>query len=113
VEQVGSRKEFAMTDWGLIDENIHRAMHVVDKAHAASRQLRENATPETFDNFRAQVQDLEANLHQLQTVLGKQKTFARDELADWLSKAFRVKASRARAIPRMGRGAAASPSGKS
>jgi hypothetical protein len=54
MEQVGSRKEFAMTDWDLLTQSIQNAMHVVDKAHVASRQLRQNANPETFDNFRAQ-----------------------------------------------------------
>jgi hypothetical protein len=46
-----------------------QAMHVVDKAHAASRQLRETANLETFDNFRAQLQELTEHLTQLQTVL--------------------------------------------
>ena len=50
-----------MTDWDLMTEYIQNAMHVLEKAQVASRQLRENANPETFDNFRAQVQ-LKANL---------------------------------------------------
>jgi hypothetical protein len=99
VEQVGSRKERAMTDWDLITKRIHSAMHVVDKAHTASRQLRENATPETFDNFRAQVGELAENLNQLQTVLYNQKVFAQDELADWLSKAFTSNTSTFHSIP--------------
>ena len=51
-----------MTDWDQMTEYIRNAMHVVDKAHTASRQLRENANPETFDNFRAQLQDLTEHL---------------------------------------------------
>jgi len=90
-----------MTDWDLINEYIHNAMHVVDKAHAASRQLRENATPETFDNFRAQVQDLTEDLNKLQTVLNNQEAFALDEMADWLSKTFTGKPSDYRRTPRM------------
>jgi hypothetical protein len=101
VEQVGSRKEFAMTDWDLMTEYIHNAMHVVDKAHAASRQLREDANPETFDNFRAQMQELTEHLTKLQTVLDNQEAFALDEFADWLSKAFTGKPSEYRRTPRM------------
>jgi hypothetical protein len=101
VEQVGSRKEFIMTDWDLMTEYIHNAMHVVDKAHAATRQLRENANPETFDNFRAQLQDLTEHLTKLQTVLNNQEAFALDEVADWLSRAFTGKPSEYRRTPRM------------
>jgi hypothetical protein len=101
MEQVGSRKEFAMTDWDLMTEYIHNAMHVVDKAHVASRQLRENANLETFDNFRAQLDELTKRLTEVQTVLDNQEAFALDELADWLSKAFTGKASAYRRTPRM------------
>lgn len=90
-----------MTDWDLMTEHIHTAMHVVDKAHAASRQLRENANPETFDNFRAQLQELTEHLTELQTVLNNQEAFALDELADWLSKAFTGQLSPYRRTPRM------------
>jgi hypothetical protein len=90
-----------MTDWDLMTEYIHNAMHVVDKAHAAGRQLRENANPETFDNFRAQLQELTEHLTNLQTVLNNQEAFALDEMADWLSKAFTGKPSGYRRTPRM------------
>lgn len=90
-----------MTDWDLMTENIQNAMHVVDKAHAASRQLRENANPETFDNFRAQLQELTEHLTNLQTVLNNQEAFALDEFADWLNKAFTGKPSEYRRTPRM------------
>ena len=90
-----------MTDWDLMTEYIHNAMHVVDKAHAASRQLRENANPETFDNFRAQLQELTEHLTKLQTVLENQEAFALDEMADWLSQAFTGKSSPYRRTPRM------------
>ena len=90
-----------MTDWDLMTESIHNAMHVVDKAHTASRQLRENANPETFDNFRAQLQELTEHLTNLQTVLNNQEAFALDEFADWLSKAFTGKPSEYRRTPRM------------
>ena len=70
-----------MTDWDLMTEYIHRAMHVVDKAHAASRQMRENANPETFDNFRAQLQELTEDLTKLQTVLNNQEAQSRFDTA--------------------------------
>jgi hypothetical protein len=90
-----------MTDWDLITEYIYNAMHVVDKAHVASRQLRENANPETFDNFRAQLEELTEHLTQLQVVLNNQEAFALDELADWLSKGFTGKTAEYRRTPRM------------
>ena len=89
-----------MTDWDLMTEYIHNAMHVVDKTHAASRQLRENATPETFDNFRAQLQELTDHLTEIQTVLNNQEAFALDEMGDWLSKAFTGQPSPYRRTPR-------------
>jgi hypothetical protein len=101
VNQFGSRKELAMTDWDLITESIHNAMHAVDKAHVATRHLRENATPETFDNFRAQLNELTEHLTELQTVLQNQEAFALDELSDWLSRAFTGKPSEYRRTPRM------------
>jgi hypothetical protein len=90
-----------MTDWNLMTEYIRNAMHVVDKAHAATRQLRENANPETFDNFRTQLRELTERLTELQTVLNHQEAFALDEMADWLSKAFTGKPSEYRRTPRM------------
>ncbi len=91
-----------MTSWDLMTEYIYNAMHVVDKAQAASRNLRENATPETFDNFRAQVQELAEHLNQLQTVLQNQEDFAIDEMEDWLSKAFTSNPSEYRRTPSQG-----------
>ncbi|MBN2117371.1 MAG: hypothetical protein JW730_12405 [Anaerolineales bacterium] len=90
-----------MTDWDLMTEYIHNAMHVVEKAHTASRQLRENASAETFDNFRAQMQELTEHLTKLQTVLDNQEAFALDEFSDWLSQAFTGKPSEYRRTPRM------------
>ena len=90
-----------MTDWDQMTEYIQNAMHMVDKAHTASRQLRENANPETFDNFRDQLQKLTENLTKLQTVLNNQQAFAADEMTDWLSKAFTGKPSEYRRTPRM------------
>ena len=90
-----------MTDWDLMTEYIHNAMHVVEKAHTASRQLRENASPETFDNFRAQLEEISEHLSKLQTVLNNQEAFAVDELTDWLSQAFTGKPSGYRRTPRM------------
>lgn len=90
-----------MTDWDLMTEYIRNAMHVVDKAHAASQQLRKNANPETFDNFRAQLDELTKHLTEIQVVLNNQEAFALDELADWLSKGFTGKPAAYRRTPRM------------
>lgn len=90
-----------MTDWDLMTEYIQNAMYELDKAHAATNQVREHITPETLDNFLAQIQELTENLTNLQTVLNHQEAFAVDEFTDWLSKAFTGKPSDYRRTPRM------------
>ena len=90
-----------MTDWDLITEYIQNAMQAVDKAHEAGNELREKVTPETFDQFRAQMAELTEHLTKLQTVLDNQEAFALDQMADWLSKAFTGNPSEYRRTPRM------------
>lgn len=90
-----------MTDWDLMIESIQRAMQAVDKAHEASNELRQKATPETLDQFRVQIAELTKHLSELQTVLDNQEAFALDEMADWLSQAFSGTASEYRRTPRM------------
>ena len=90
-----------MTDWDQITEYIHNAMQAVDKAHDASNNLRENATPETFDEFRIQMQELTDHLTTLQSVLDNQEAFALDEAADWLSIVFGGERPSYRRTPRM------------
>lgn len=90
-----------MTDWDLMTEYIQNAMYELDKAHAATQQVRENATPEALDSFLAQIQELTENLTNLQTVLNHQEAFALDEFADWLSKGSIGKPSGYRRTPRM------------
>ncbi len=90
-----------MTDWDLMVEYIQRAMDAVDKAHEVTSELRENVTPEVFDEFRGQMDELIEHLTQLQTVLDNQEAFALDEMADWLSKAFTGNPSDYRRTPRM------------
>lgn len=87
-----------MIDWDLMTEYFHHAMYVVDKTHAATRQVQENATPEALDNFLAQVQELTENLTNLETVLNHQETLPLDEFADWLNKGFTGKLSKYRHI---------------
>ncbi len=90
-----------MTDWDLMTEYIQNAMYELDKAQAATRQVQENTTPETLNNFLAQMQELTENLTNLQAVLNHQEAFAVDELTDWLSRVFTGKPSDYRRTPRM------------
>jgi phage terminase Nu1 subunit (DNA packaging protein) len=90
-----------MTDWDLMVGYIQQAMEGVDKAHEATRELREKASPETLDQFQRQVAELKEHLTKLQTVLDNQEAFALDELADWLSQAFSGHPSDYRRTPRM------------
>ncbi len=90
-----------MTDWDLMVEYIQRAMDVVEKAHQATDELRENATPETLDEFREKLNELTEHLTKLQMVLNNQEAFALDEMADMLSNAFTGNPSDYRRTPRM------------
>jgi len=92
-----------MTDWDQITEYIHNAMQAVDNAHEVSKELREHGTPEVFNVFRTQMQELTEHLTKLQTVLDNQEAFALDEAADWLSKVFGGEESSYRRTPRMDR----------
>lgn len=93
-----------MTDWDLMIEYIHNAMQAVDKAHEASNDLRANTSPETFDQFRAQMQELTEHLTSLQTVLEHQEAFALEEMADRLSMLFSGHRPEYRSTPRMEQG---------
>jgi hypothetical protein len=90
-----------MTDWDLITEYIHNAMQAVDKAHEVSNDLRENATPEVFDEFRSHMNELTEHLTKLQKVLDNQGAFAFEEMADWLNTAFEGRHPGYRRTPRM------------
>jgi Zn-dependent oligopeptidase len=90
-----------MTDWDLMVEYIRQAMEALDKAHEASSELSENTTAETLDQFREKLGELTEELTELQTVLEHQEAFALDEMADWLSQAFRGTPSEYRRTPRM------------
>ena len=80
-----------MTDWDPLTEQIHNTMRVIDRVHTASRQLREDANLETFDNLRAQMQDLTENVTQIEALFNNPETFSRAELEVWLSKEFTSK----------------------
>jgi hypothetical protein len=80
-----------MTDWDPLSEQIHNTMRVIDRVHTASRQLREDANLETFDNLRAQMQELTENVTQIEALFNNPETFSRDELEVWLSKEFTSK----------------------
>ena len=74
-----------MTDWDLITEQIQNAMQAVDKAHEVSENLRNHVTPDAFDEFKIQMQELGEHLSALQKVLEHTSTYAMDELVDALS----------------------------
>jgi len=74
-----------MTDWDLIVERIQAAMQAVDQAHEASENLRSQATPETFDEFTTNMQELCEHLNAMKRVLEHTSTYTMDELVDALS----------------------------
>lgn len=90
-----------MTDWDLMTEYIQNAMQAVDKAHAVTNTLRENTTPEAFDEFRSQMDKLIEHLTKLQDVLDHEGTFAFEELADRMSLLLEGRRPEYRRTPRM------------
>jgi Zn-dependent oligopeptidase len=74
-----------MTDWDLIVEQIQAAMQAVDQAHEASENLRNQASPETLDEFTTHMQELWEHLSAMKKVLEHTSTYAMDELVDALS----------------------------
>ena len=77
-----------MTDWDLIIENIQNAMQAVEHTHEAGENLRNHTTPETFDEFRAHMEELCSHLSTLKNVLEHSTTYGMDELIDALSEMF-------------------------
>lgn len=77
-----------MTDWDLMKEYIQNAMQAVDQAHAAGEQLRNHATPEHLDAFKAQMEELYSHLRTLKQALEHESTYSMDELIDMLSEMF-------------------------
>lgn len=75
-----------MTDWDLIVERIQVAMQAVDQAHEASENLRDQATPETLDDFKTQMEVLCEHLSALKNALEHTSTYTMDELVDALSR---------------------------
>ena len=71
-----------MTDWDLIVEHIQNAMQAVDQAHEASENLRNQATPETFDEFQVQMQELCEHLSALKNVMEHTSTYTMDVKPD-------------------------------
>ena len=92
-----------MTDWDMMTENIRLAMQAMDEAQRARDALQAQPTPDKFDAFRAQMQELIEHLSNLQTVLDDEEKFAVDELADWLSSVFTGHRADYRHTPRMER----------
>ena len=60
-------------------------MQAVDQAHEASENLRNEATPETFDEFQAHAQELCEHLSALKRVMEHSSTYTMDELIDAVS----------------------------
>jgi hypothetical protein len=75
-----------MTDWDLIVERIQNAMQAVDQAHEATENLRNHATTEAFDEFKAHMLELCEHLSALKNVMEHTSTYSMDELVDVLSR---------------------------
>ncbi len=90
-----------MTDWDQVIEYIHNAMQVLDEAHGASEQLKENANHETFDAFRAKMAELHEHLSKLKGILDNEEAYAMDELMDALSRVYSGHRADYRRTPRI------------
>ncbi|MGC8857119.1 MAG: hypothetical protein ACP5QU_10010 [Anaerolineae bacterium] len=90
-----------MTDWELITETIRNAMEAVDRTQKAGEDLRNHASAETFDAFRAEMEKLSEHLSRLKFALEHESTFALDELIDRLNMAFIGRPADHRKTPRI------------
>ncbi len=90
-----------MTDWYEIVEFIHNAMQAVDKAQRASEELKQNVNHNTFDAFRARMEELHKRLSKLKMVLDNEEAYVVDELVDALSQAYSGHKAEYRKTPRM------------
>jgi hypothetical protein len=87
----------------MMTENIRNAMQAMDEAQHAKEELLTQPTPDKFEAFRVEMDELTENLAKLQAVLDNEEAFAVDELSDWLSQAFTGHRSDYRQSPRMER----------
>ena len=71
-----------MTDWFEMVESMQNAMQAVDKAHAASQQLRQNATGKSVKNFHDEMMALARHLEQLERILDNNQDYTMDEIAE-------------------------------
>jgi predicted transcriptional regulator len=97
----GSPKGAAMSDIEQMAEAIKNAMQAVDEAHEAGRKLREQATPETLDHFKSEMEVLSEHLQALKRVLNHEEGYFVEELSDLLSQFFSGKPAPYRSIPRL------------
>lgn len=91
-----------MTDWDQIVEYIHNAMEAVDQAHEASENLRNHASAETFDEFKAHMQELCNHLSALKNAMEHSTAYTMDELVDVLSQMSSGKPASYRRTHRIG-----------
>lgn len=91
-----------MTDWDRIVENIQNAMQAVDQAHEASEKLRKHVTPDTFDEFKAHMQELCEHLGAMKNAMEHSSDYTMDELVDVLSQMYSGKPAAYRRTQRLG-----------
>jgi hypothetical protein len=82
-----------MTDWDQITESIQNAIQAMDKAHAASKAVREKATPETVDAFRDEMKTLHDHLAAIKFILEHESAYSTDEMVDVFSRLYGGKPS--------------------
>ena len=71
-----------MTERDEMVESIHDAMEAVEKAHAASQLLKQNANAEAVKIFHDRMIALAEHLVRLQTVLDNNEVYTMDEIAE-------------------------------
>jgi hypothetical protein len=90
-----------MTDLNEMVESIRNAVEAVDEAHGAAQELKQNTNHDTFDGFRAKMEELQEHLSKLKVMLDNEEAFAMDELVDMISQVYSGHESEYRKTPRM------------
>ncbi len=90
-----------MSEIEQMAETIKNAMRAVDEAYEAGNKLRKQATPETLNHFKSEMEALGEHLQALKRALNHEEGYFVEELSDLLSQFFSGKRAPYRSIPRV------------
>jgi hypothetical protein len=88
-------------DWEYMLERMQSAMKALDETHEAKNNFTENATPETFDAFKNQMDELSNHLNNIKKMLDNEGVYVEEEMIDIFKKMGHSQPSGYRRIPHL------------